>query len=174
MEIFQTNVFLKTKAKTRKRLLYNLGIFGAVFAMWMLYFIGIPGTGIRVGLMTVIPFTITLLGIKIYDDSSAGITAYGERKDQLLIAEDYLQIGETRFHYTDLNDLVIYVEEYLGMPKEIYGIHHGGNNLIEFKHNEKLIAFNYVIKNKQDFGKVSALVDRIEKNPVFQKHLRQL
>jgi hypothetical protein len=60
------------------------------------------------------------------------------------------------------------------MPKEIYGIHHGGNNKIEFDHNGKSVSINYVIKNKQDYQKVSLLVDGIEKNPSLQKSLRKL
>jgi hypothetical protein len=91
-----------------------------------------------------------------------------------VIGEDYLEIRDTRIHYSDLTELVIYVDEYLGMPREIYGIHHGGNNKIEFNHKGRLVSINYVIKNKQDYERVSRLVERIEKNPLLKDNLRKL
>ena len=101
-------------------------------------------------------------------------STYGERKDNLVIAEQYLEIRDDRIPYSDLTNLVIYVDEYLGMPREIYGIHHGGDNKIEFDRNGKSVSINYVIKNKQDFERVSQLVDRIEKNPGLRNNLRKL
>jgi len=127
-----------------------------------------------VGLITAVPFSIALLGIKLYNDKYMGITAYGERKANLVIAEQYLEIKDVRIPYSELTNLVIYVNEYLGMQKEIYGIHHGGNNKIEFDRNGKSVSINYVIKNRQDFARVSLLVDRIEKNPSLKKNLRKL
>lgn len=103
-----------------------------------------------------------------------GITAYGERKDSILIAEEYLEVRDVRIPYAELTNLVIYVEEYLGMPKEFFGIHHGGNNKIEFDHKGRSVSINYVIKNKQDYDRVSRLVDGIEKNPLFKKNLLKL
>jgi hypothetical protein len=170
LEEFRTSIFEKTKEKSRRRLMYNLGMFTAIAGIWVLYFIEFP----FVGLKTAIPFSFVILGIKLYDDKSMGITAYGERRASLVIAELYLEIGDIRIPYTELANLVMYVDEYLGMPREFYGIHHGGNNKIEFDHNEKSVSFNYVIKNKQDFQKVSLLVDRIEKNPDLKKNLRTL
>ncbi len=170
MEEFQTSIFEKTKEKSRKRLLRNLGIFAAIGGIWVLFFIGLP----VVGLKTAIGFSITVLGIKLYDDKYMGISAYGERKANLVITEQYLEIRDVRIFYSELTNLVIYVDEYLGMPKEIYGIHHGGDNKIEFNHKGRLVSINYVIKNKQDFTRVSLLVDRIEKNPSLKKNLRKL
>ena len=170
LEEFRTNIFERTKEKSRKRLIYNLAVFGAIGGIWVLYFIGFP----LVGLITAISFSIALLGIKLYNDKYMGITAYGERKDNLVIAEQYLEIRDVRIPYSDLTNLVIYVDEYLGMPREIYGIHHGGDNKIEFDRNGKSVSINYVIKNKQDFERVSQLVDRIEKNPSLKKNLRKL
>jgi len=115
-----------------------------------------------------------MLGIKLYDDKYMGISAYGERKANLVIASDYLEIRNVKIPYTDLTNLVIYVDEYLGMPKEIFGIHHGGNNKIEFNHNERFVSINYVIKNKQDYDRVSQLVDGIEKNAKLKRHLKKL
>jgi hypothetical protein len=170
LEEFRTSIFEKSKARSKKRLIYNLGIVGAIGAIWVLYFIGFP----FIGLKTSIGFSIVMLGIKLYDDKSMGITAYGERKDSIVIAEQYLEVRDVRISYSDLTNLVIYVDEYLGMPKEIYGIHHGGNNKIEFNHNGRTVSINYVIKNKQDYDRVSRLVDGIEKNPSLKKNLRKL
>jgi len=170
VEEFLTSIFEKTKEKSRKRLLRNLVIFGTIAFIWLLYFIGLPI--IRLG--EAISFSITMLGIKVYNDQYMGISAYGERKANLIIAEEYLIIRDVKIPYTDLTNLVIYVDEYLGMPREIFGIHHGGNNKIEFERNRKKVSINYVIKNKQDFQRVSQLVDRIEKNPMLKKHLLKL
>lgn len=170
MDEFRTSIFEKTEERTRKRLLYNLGIFGAIAGIWVLFFIGFP----LVGLKTSIGFSIVMIGIKLYDDKYMGITAYGERKANLVIAEEYLEIRDVKIPYSELTNLVIYVDEYLGMPREFFGIHHGGNNKMEFEHNGKSVTINYVIKNKQDYERVSRLVDRIEKNPNLEKNLRKL
>jgi hypothetical protein len=103
-----------------------------------------------------------------------GISAYGERKANLTIAEEYLEIRDVRIPYSELTNLVIYVDEYLGKPREFFGIHHGGDNEISFDRNGKSVSINYVIKNKQDFERVKLLVDKIEKNPRLQKNLRKL
>jgi hypothetical protein len=170
LEEFRTSIFEKTRERSTKRLFYNLGVFGSICALWVLYFFGFP----LVGLKTAVTISIALLGMKIYDDKYMGITAYGERKDTIVISEQYLEIRGIRILYSELTNLVIYVDEYLGMPKEIYGIHHGGNNSIEFDRNGKSVLINYVIKNKQDFEKVNKLVNRIERNPDFKKNMRKL
>ena len=148
----------------------NFVLVGSISGMWVLFFIGFP----FIGLKTAIGFSIVLLGWKLYNDKYMGISAYGERKDNLVITEQYLEIRDVRIPYSELTNLVIYVDEYLGMPKEFYGIHHGGNNKIEFDRNGKSVSIHYVIKNKQDFQSVSLLVDRIEKNPSLKKNLREL
>lgn len=170
MEEFRTSIFERTKERTKKRLLYNLGVCGAIAGIWVLFFIGFP----LVGLKTSIGFTIVMIGIKLYDDKYMGITAYGERKANLVITEEYMEIRDVKIPYSELTNLVIYVDEYLGMPREFFGIHHGGDNKIEFERNGKSVAINYVIKNKQDYERVSRLVDGIEKNPNLEKNLRKL
>lgn len=170
MEVFHTSIFERTKGKGRKRLLANLLVIGAVAGVWILYFLGPPIIGLKIA----ITFSIAVLSAKLYDDKYNGITAYGERKANLVIAEQYLEIRDVRIPYTELTNLVIYVDEYLGMPKEFYGIHHGGDNKIEFSHKGKSVSINYVIKNKADFERVGKLVDRIEKDPGLKKHLRKL
>jgi hypothetical protein len=174
VEEFRTSIFEKKKEKFKKRLLSNLLVAGAIVGIWFLYFIGFPGTEIGIGIKTAIGFSIAVLSIKLYDDKYNGITAYGERSATLVITEQYLEIKGVIIPYTNLTNLVIYVEEYLGMPKEFFGIHHGGNNLIEFSHNGMSVSINYIIKNKQDYDRVSRLVDRVEKDPSLKKNLRKL
>lgn len=161
---------MQTKEKSRKRLIYNLSVFGAIAGFWILYAINFPffGLGLTSG------FTLALLGMKLYDDRSSGISGYGERRDNIVIAEEYLEIKDVKIPYTELSNLVIYVNEYLGMPKGVYGIHHGGNNTIEFDHQGKSVSMNYVIKNKHDFHRVNALVNVIEKNPELKRNLRKI
>ena len=170
MEEFRTSIFVKTKEKSRKRLIHDLVLVGSISGMWVLFFIGFP----FIGLKTAIGFSVVLAGWKLYNDKYMGISAYGERKDTLVITEQYLEIRNIKFFYSELTNLVIYVDEYLGMPKEFFGIHHGGNNKIEFDHNGRTVSINYVIKNKQDFQRVGILVDRIEKNPNLKQNLRKL
>ena len=170
MEEFQTSIFEISKEKIRKRIFYNIAIFAVIGAIWVLYFVGLP----IIGLETSISFTIVMLGIKLYDDKYMGISAYGERKANLVIAEEYLEIRDVKIPYIDLTNLVIYVDEYLGKPKEIFGIHHGGNNKIEFNHKGRLVSINYVIKNKQDYDRVLRLVNGIEKNPSLKRNLKKL
>lgn len=169
LEEFRTSIFEKTKEKTFKRLLFNLGILVAIVGVWVIYLFVLP-----ISIKFPVIVSIALISFKLYEDKYMGISAYGERKAELVIAAEYLEIRDVRIPYTDLTDLVIYVEEYLGMPKETFGIHHGGNNLIEFNRKGKSVSINYVIKNKQDYQQVSQLVDRIEKNPAFKKNLRKL
>jgi hypothetical protein len=73
METFHTSIFEKTKERGRKRLIYNLAVFGAIAGIWILFFIGFP----IVGLKTAIGFSIGLLAMKLYDDKYMGISAYG-------------------------------------------------------------------------------------------------
>ena len=103
-----------------------------------------------------------------------GISGYGERKANLVIAEECLEIRDVKIPYSDLTDLVIYVDEYLGIPKEIFGIHHGGNNKIEFNHKGRLVSVNYVIKNKKDYDRVLRMVNGIEKNLSLKRNLKKL
>ncbi len=151
-------------------MLYNFGIFGAIVSMWVLFLIDFP----MVGLKTCIGFSVVMVGIKLYNDRYMGISAYGDRKATLVIAEEFLEIRDVRIPFSELKNLVIYVDEYLGMPKGVLGIHHGGNNKIEFEHNGRLVSINYVIKNRQDYNRVTRLVESIEKDPRLQKNLKKL
>lgn len=170
MEEFRTSIFEKTRERTLKRFWYNFSIFASIAGIWALFFAGLPIDGLK----TAITVSVAIMGIKLYNDKYMGISAYGERKANLVIAKQYLEIRDARIPYSELTNLVIYVDEYLGMSKELFGIHHGGNNKIEFEHNGRLVSINYVIKNKQDYDRVSILVDGIEKNPDLKRNLRKL
>ena len=119
--------------------------------------------GISIGIIGSTSLIIAILTMKNYDDKYMGITAYGERKGVMIIAEEYLVIGGVKIPFSELKDLQIYVEEYAGMPREIFGVHHGGNNEITFLHKDKKYSVKYIIKNKSDFQRVEKLVDKIEK-----------
>lgn len=176
MEEFRTTIFEKSAGKTRRRQLYNLGIFGAIIAIWAFCIVGIAVTNVRInmGVLTAIGLTVALIGMKMYDDKYMGITAYGDRKGNLIIGRKYLEIGEVRIPYAELTNLVIYVEEYLGKPNGLISIEHGGNNLIEFEHQGKPYSINYIIKNKEDYNRVGRLVDQIEKDPELVKQLKKI
>lgn len=169
MEKYLTTIFEEKPEKVRRRMWYNVGIGAAILGSWMAWaFVPIFGWKIPIGL------TIVFLSIKRYDDQASGITAYGERKGSLMITEEYLEAREIRIPYREMKDLVIYVEEYLGKPKNLIGIHHGGGNAVEFIYQNSQVSFNFVIKNRQDFDRVSRLVARIENNPDLRLNLRKV
>ena len=149
MEEYRTYVFEKSNKKARKRLIYNLSIFLAMGGVIYLFLVGIVGLGI--GIIGTVSLIVTLLQMKHYDDKYMGITAYGVRKEKFFIAEEYFRIGDTKIPFSELKDLVIYVDEYEGMPREIFGVHYGGNNEITFSHNGNKVSINYIIKSKSDF-----------------------
>lgn len=171
---FRTSIFEKTKAKTRRRMVSNIIFVATLAGIWGLCLIGYLGLEISIGIKGAFYISAGVIAVKLYDDRAAGISAYGERKANLTITEEYLEIREIKILYTEMSDLVIYVDEYLGKQKEFFGIHHGGNNKIEFEHRGKLVAINYVIKNKTDFDYVSRLVHKIENNPDLKQNLRTL
>jgi hypothetical protein len=160
MDEFRTYVFKKSRRRARKHLLYNSSIFAAIGAIVLMYFWGILGIGF--GLIGSISLIITLIQMKKHDDKYMGISTHGERGDKFFITESSLKIGDTLLPFSELSDLIIYVDEYTGMPKNLFGVHHGGNNEITFKHKGKPYSFNYIIKNKTDFLEVEKLVERIE------------
>jgi len=102
--------------------------------------------------------------MKNYDDKYMGITAYGNRGSKFIITEEHFKLDESVLPYSELNDLIIYVDEYAGMSREIFGVHHGGNNEIEFEHLGQKYELNYIIKNKSDFLALEKLVKKIEQS----------
>ena len=174
MEEFKTSIFEKTKAKTKRRRVSTLIFIGTLVGIWALCLFGYLDLKISLSIKGALYFSAAVIAAKLYDDKAAGISAYGERKANLTITEQYLEIRDTKIPYTEMSNLVIYVDEYLGKQREFFGIHHGGNNKIEFEHRGKLVAINYVIKNKADFEREGNLVSRIENNPALKPNLREL
>lgn len=160
MEEYTTYIFEKSKAKRRKRLFYNLGIVAAIVGIIYMFLIGIMGIGLTI--TGSIALIIAIIKMKDYDDKYMGISAYGNRGTKFKITETGFTLGESELPFSELTDLVIYVDEYAGMSREIFGVHHGGNNEITFKHKNQPYKINYIIKNKGDFKKVEKLVAKIE------------
>jgi len=96
--------------------------------------------------------TLFIYLYQLYSDNREfeGINAYGKRKAPLIIAQDFLVIDKTEIPFKDLKKFTIYVDEYTGMPRDLIGRHHGGNNEINFEHNQQQVKFNYIIKSKPD------------------------
>ncbi len=160
MQEYRTYVYKPSKQKARKRLMYNAMIVAALAGVLFMLFIGVLGIG--VGIFGAISAIAAIVGMKNYDDKFMGITAYGDRGEEFFISEDHFRIGELKVPYTEIEDLVIYVDEYAGKPREVLGIHHGGNNEITFTHKGEKVSILYIIKDKTDYKLVEALVDRIE------------
>lgn len=160
MEEYTTYIFEKSKRKARKRFIYNFAIIAAIVGIIYMSIVGILGIGLSI--IGAISLIVTLVKMKNYDDKYMGITAYGDRGSKFIITETGFKLGDSELTFSELSDLVIYVDEYAGMPRDIFGVHHGGNNEIEFKHKGEPYNINYIIKNKADFKKVEQLVDKIE------------
>ena len=158
---YTTYIFHKSRKKRLKRLLYNLGLILLIVVVFYMFIKGILGIGLTItGAAGLI---IAIIQLKNYDDKYMGITAYGDRGEKFIISETGFKLGDAFLPFSELQDLVIYVDEYAGMRREIVGVHHGGNNKIKFTHNGQLFNLNYVIKNKTDFIKVENLVEKIER-----------
>ena len=160
MEEFKTYIFERSRKRTLRWIIYGISLVLIIVTVIILMMVGFPGLGIVGGIMLI----VALLQMKKYDDKYMGITAYGHRRDKLTIAEDHLVIRDAKIPFSEVNNLIIYVDEYAGKPREVFGVHHGGNNEIKFEHNGKKYSMWYIIKNKKDYHRVEELVDRIEKN----------
>lgn len=115
-------------------------------------------------IISIIPLIFGLVtAYSIHSESlkRRGINAYGSQKARLTIAEDYLMIRDTQILFSEVKNLIIYVDEYTGMPKEI-GTYHGGNNEITFEHNGEKYSIKYVIPSREEYRFVEKLVDKIE------------
>jgi hypothetical protein len=167
MEEYTTYIFEKSQKKAIKRLVYNLAILAAIGGIIYMFVIGILGIGL--GTIGTVSLILAILQMKNYDDKYMGITAYGDRGAKFIITETSFKLGDSLLPFSELHKLVIYVDEYAGKPRELFGMHHGGNNEISFKHRDKPYKINYIIKNKSDFQKVEKLVDKIENKPSLRK-----
>lgn len=160
MNEYKTSVYEKSLKKTIKRSFYNLAIIAAFCGVIYMFTIGL--LGIELTVFGVISLIVGLIQLKNYDDKYMGITAYGFRKESLVINEEYLIRGDSKIPLTNLNDLVISVNEYEGMSRDFIGIHHGGNNKITYNYLGQKVSINYIIKTEYDFKRVLDLVKRIE------------
>ena len=91
-----------------------------------------------------------------------GLLKYGSKQAELVINEDFLEFHDHKYYYSDMSSLTIYVDEYTGMSKILSGRRHGGNNEINFIHDQQKFKFNYLIENPTQFRKVEQLVAQIE------------
>lgn len=160
MEEYRTYVYNKSKKKVVKRTAYHSFLVLVILIIIYMAVFGILGIGIS--LIGAIVIIITILRMKNYDDKYLGITAYGDRGMKFFITKTGFKMGDSELPFSELKDLVIYVDEYAGMPRDLFGIHHGGNNEISFNHKGQPYNINYIIKNKADFHQVEKLVEQIE------------
>ena len=158
---FTTYIFHKSSKKQRKKLLKNTGLAVAIVGVLYITFVGYKG--LSLGIIGAIGLITGIIGAKLYDDKFMGITAYGDRGKQFVITETGFRLGDAVLPFAELKDLVIYVDEYAGMRKNLVSLHHGGNNEIRFTHNGQPIQLFYIIKNRADLQRVELLVEKIER-----------
>ena len=111
-----------------------------------------------------ITLIVSLIKMKERDDKYLGITAYGDRGSKFSITETGFRLDEKFLPFDELQNLTIYVDEYLGMRRDLIGVHHGGNNEISFIHQGKPFKIFYIIKSEAEFKKIDKLVSKIEGN----------
>lgn len=165
---YNTYIFEESKKKIMAERMNTLSIIGVILFCMFLWYLGVPGIGI---------FASASIGIALFkykedENKKRGVRAYGSKKAKITIAEDHLIINETLIPMSELKDLIIYVDEYTGMPKQPIGTYHGGNNEITFNHKGKSFSFNYWIKDKQDYRYVEKLVNLIESTTKPNLHLK--
>ena len=163
MESYSTYIFKPEKERSRDSRRYSLFIFVAVAVIvavaFSTFFYGLP----FLGFFITISSATALVKMKLEDDKKAGITAYGKRGAKFIITETHFEMGDALMPFEELTDLVIYVDEYAGQQKLLFGVHHGGNNEITFRYRGEAYSVNYIIKDRADFYKVEKLVEKIER-----------
>ena len=155
---YSTYIFEESKKKIIIQWLIVIGILVVILAILLLKVFWLKGIG---------ALTIGTLGYRLFKTRSEdlkdnGINNYGQKSAIITITEEYLEIKDKRIGFNEVSDLVIYVDEYYGMPKQFFGSYHGGNNEIKFKHKGVPYSFNYLIKSKKDLEFVEVLVSKIE------------
>ena len=78
------------------------------------------------------------------------------------LTEDFLYVNQAVIPFEEVDNLLIYADEYTGMAKDGFGTYHGGGNEISFTHKGKAFKFNFWIKNRKELDYVEQLVARIE------------
>lgn len=88
--------------------------------------------------------------------------SYGSMGVDLEIGEAFLTINGTKVKFSQMDSLIIYVDEYAGMNRWLIFQHHGANNEIQFSRNGLFTSLNYYIGSYGDYYYLSKLVGRIE------------
>lgn len=156
---YHTYVFEISKKRLRENLIITLSGVGLILLLFFMVVIGLPG----IGLVTVAGISISLVIFKLDYDKSMGTKKYGSRRETLSIGLESLVLKGVEIPYSELTNLVIYVDEYTGMPRQFLGSHHGGNNEITFIHKANKYSFNYLIRNQSEYHHMEYLVDFIER-----------
>lgn len=157
---YHTYVFEVSKRKFRENFIVTFVGISLIAVLYFLVIIGLPG----VGLITVSLIAFSMVKAKLDDDKEMGIKKYGNRKQTLSLGLHSMELKGVNIPYAELTDLVIYVDEYTGMPRQLFGSHHGGNNEITFIHNSNKYTFNYLIRNRKEYKDVERLVELIERS----------
>lgn len=166
MEEFRTYLFERSKSRTFLRnTRYLLFI---VVMLFLIYLVlnGFPGPGLF-GIFSIVVGGSMYLN---YEDTYMGITAYGVRGQMFHITENGIVINDAFIAFNALDHFVIYVDEFAGMKRKLFGVHHGGNNEIKFQYKGRKTSIHYIIKNEEDFHRLEKLVAKIEASYPLKTH----
>ncbi|MDW3192078.1 MAG: hypothetical protein R8G66_06930 [Cytophagales bacterium] len=155
---YKTHVFEEKDKKDRSYQSH----YWMVFIFLTLNVIGFIYFGAGIGVIGTIGMVVYLVNAAQEEKKKMGLKAYGKRKGELTVAEDYLIVENRKIVFDQVSNLTIYVDEFTGMTKDFFWSYHGGNNEICFEHKGKHYSFNYIIRNKLDFLHVEKLVTTIE------------
>ena len=155
---YKTHVFEEKDKKDRsyQSHYWMVFIFLTLNVLTFIYF------GAGIGMIGTITLVVYLFNAAQEEKKKMGLKAYGKRKGELIITEDYLIVENRKIEFDQVSKLTIYVDEFTGMTKDFFWSYHGGNNEICFDHKGNHYSFNYIIRNKRDFLQVEKLVAAIE------------
>lgn len=90
------------------------------------------------------------------------VKSYGSIDKPVIITDRGIHIDNMELAFSQMEGLIIYVDEYYRMPKHLFWKHHGGNNEIRITKNGKTTSFNYYIGSRGDYHYMEHLVGKIE------------
>ena len=120
---YHTYVFEPSWKKAFKNRAINLSIV-LVVAVISLFF------SITVGLISTTVTILTIIKAKRDFDKDEGLRRFGEKKAHMQLTEEHLYIKQAVIPFSEVQDLLIYADEFTGMRKDEFTNYHGGGNQI--------------------------------------------
>ena len=132
-----THVFEPSRKKAMKVVLKNALLILVILAIVLVTFFF--GTGL--GIISTIAAIVAIVKVKQGDDKDEGIRRFGEKKAKMRLTLEHLYIKQAVIPFSEVQDLLIYADEFTGMRKDEFTNYHGGGSQISFSHKGKRYKF---------------------------------